>query len=325
MILVTGGSGLLGRELISQLLSQDCEVRAIYNKTPLPDFHSHHLQQFHCNILDVAGLEEAMQDVDQVYHCAAIVTFDPSRRKELFRINIEGTANVVNSALSTGVKKLLHVSSVSAMGRLRENEMVDESMYWTEETGNSKYGQSKYLGELEVWRGIGEGLDAIIVNPVIILGEGDWNMGSSQIFKSIYNEFPWYTEGVTGFVDVRDVAKSMIDLMGSNISGERFIISAENRSYREVFNLIAKAFGKKQPHRKVTPFIAGIVWRLEEIKRWVTGKNPLITKESAGTALTNTYFENSKLLRYLPGFHYRALEETIIETCARMQQKLNNV
>jgi dihydroflavonol-4-reductase len=322
MILVTGGAGLLGSELIRQLLSQGSEVRAIYNKTPLPDFNSNHLRQFQCNILDVIGLEEAMQEVDQVYHCAAIVSFDPSRKQELFKINIEGTANVVNAALLTGVKKLVHVSSVAALGRIRENEPVNERMNWTEETSNSSYGQSKYLGELEVWRGIGEGLDAVIVNPVIILGEGDWNAGSSQIFKSLYNEFPWYTEGVTGFVDARDVAKAMIELMESDISGERFIISAENRSYREVFNLIAGAFGKKQPHKKVTPFIASVVWRLEEIKRWFTGKNPLITKESAGTALANTYFENRKLLEFLPAFRYRAVEETIRDTCAGMQQKL---
>lgn len=324
MILVTGGAGLLGGELIKQLLAQGSDVRAIYNKTPLPDFNSPHLHQFQCNILDVVGLEEAMEGVDQVYHCAAIVSFEPSRKKEMFKINIEGTTNVVNAALSTGVQKLVHVSSVAALGRIREDEPINESMNWTEETSNSNYGQSKYLSELEVWRGIGEGLDAVIVNPVIILGGGDWNTGSSQIFKSVYDEFPWYTEGVTGFVDVRDVAKSMIALMESNISKERFIISAENRSYRELFNLIADAFGKKQPSKKVTPFIAQVVWRLEAIKSKFTGKKPLVTKESAATALANVHFENGKLLKILPQFSYRTIEETIKDTCAGIQSRLNN-
>ncbi|MEP7109610.1 MAG: NAD-dependent epimerase/dehydratase family protein [Ferruginibacter sp.] len=324
MILVTGGAGLLGRELIKQLLSKGKQVRAIFNKTPLPDFHSNHLQQFQCNILDIIGLEELMQGVDEVYHCAAIISFELSRKREMFKINVEGTTNVVNAALSTGVKKLVHVSSVSALGRPGQNEPINESMNWTEETGNSYYGNSKYLGELEVWRGIGEGLDAVIINPSIIFGEADWNTGSSQIFKTIYDEFPWYTEGITGFVDVRDVAKAMIALMESNISGERFIISAENRSYRDVFNLIANAFGKKQPYKKVTPFIAAIVWRLEAIKSLLTGNKPLITRETAGTALANTHYENSKLPEFLPGFRYRALEETITDTCSRMQQKLNN-
>jgi dihydroflavonol-4-reductase len=324
MILVTGGAGLLGKELITQLLAQGKEVRAIYNKTPLPDFHTDKLEQVQCNILDVTGLEDAMKGMEQVYHCAAIVTFNPKRKRELFKINIEGTANVVNAALDAGVKKMLHVSSVAALGRIRENEPVNETMNWTEETSNSRYGQSKYLAELEVWRGIGEGLDAIMVNPVLILGAGDWDGGSSRVFKSVYEEFPWYTDGVTGFVDVRDVARAMIQLMESNISAERFIISAEDRNFRDVFDLIAKSFGKKPPHKKVTPALAKIVWRLEAIKSRFTGKEPLITKETAATALAKVHFDNSKLKKYLPGFTYRTIEETITDTCALLQQKLNS-
>jgi dihydroflavonol-4-reductase len=325
MILVTGGSGLLGKEVITQLLAQGKKVTAIYNKTLLPDFNSPLLTSFQCDILDVVGLEELMQQgIQQVYHCAAIVTFDPKRKKELFKINIEGTANIVNAALSTGVTKMVHVSSVAALGRIRENEAINERMKWTEETSNSKYGESKYLGELEVWRGIGEGLEAVVVNPVVILGAGDWKGGSSQIFKSVYDEFPWYTDGITGFVDVRDVAAIMIQLMESNITAERFIISAANKRYQDVFNLIAQAFDKKIPHKKVTPFLAKIVWRLEAIKSRFTGKAPLITEETAATALAKVYFDNSKLRKFLPQFNYRSIEETITQTCAALQQKLNN-
>lgn len=322
MILVTGGAGLVGKELLKQLLADGQKVRAIYNKTSLPFPDNSNLHQFHCNILDPMGLEEAMMDVTQVYHCAAIVTYNPKRKKELFKVNIEGTTNVVNAALNTGVKKMVYVSSVAALGRIREDVAVNENMKWTEETSNSNYGQSKYLAELEVWRGIGEGLDAVIVNPVIILGDGDWNAGSSQIFKSMYDEFPWYTEGVTGFVDVRDVVKSMIELMQSDISSERFIISAENRSYREVFNLIAKGFSKKVPYKKVTPFIAKLVWRFEALKSSFTGKDPLVTKETALTALAKVNFDNSKLKRFLPEFQYRKIEDTVIDTCYAMKQKL---
>ena len=323
MILVTGGAGLLGKELITQLLAQGMRVRAIYNRSPLSDFNSDNLEQLQCNILDVTGLEEAMKGIEKVYHCAAIVTFDPKRRRELFKINIEGTANIVNAALDAGVKKMLHVSSVAALGRIRENEAVNETMNWSEETSNSRYGQSKYLAELEVWRGIGEGLDAVMVNPVLILGAGDWNGGSSRVFKSVYEEFPWYSDGITGFVDVRDVARAMVLLMESNISAERFIISAEDRSFGDVFNLIAKAFGKKSPHKKVTPALAKIVWRLEAIKSLFTGKEPMVTKETAATALAKVQFDNSKLKKYLPGFSYRSIEETITDTCAVIQQKLN--
>lgn len=324
MILVTGGAGLVGTELITQLLQAGKQVRAIYNKTKLGVFNSENLQQMPCDILDVIGLEDAMKDVDQVYHCAAIITFNPSRKQELFKINIEGTANVVNAALAAGIKKLVYVSSVAALGRIREVEIINETMNWTEETSNSVYGQSKYLAEMEVWRGIGEGLDAVIVNPVIVLGAGDWNNGSSQIFKNVYKEFPWYTNGSTGFVDVRDVVKAMIGLMNSDIVAERFILSAENRTYRDVFNLIAKAFQKKPPHKQVTPAIAKIVWRLEAVKRFFTGKEPLITKETAATALANANFDNNKLKKFLPGFEYRKIEDTITDTCAALQQKFNN-
>ena len=324
MVLVTGGAGLVGTALIKQLLAQGSTVRAIYNNTPLAEFNSPALQHFQCNILDPTSLEEAMQHVEQVYHCAAVVTFNPARKKELFKINVEGTTNVVNAALTTGVKKLVYVSSVAALGRLRENEIITEEMSWTPETGNSNYGESKYLAELEVWRGIGEGLEAVMVNPVIILGGGDWNSGSSQIFKSAYDEFPWYAEGVSGFVDVRDVAKAMISLMESNISSERFIISAANRSYRDIINLIAKAFGKKLPYKKVTPFIAKIVWRLEALKCSFTGKDPLVTKETAASAIAKVHYDNSKLLKLFPDFSYRSIEETIEHTCMILKQKVNN-
>jgi nucleoside-diphosphate-sugar epimerase len=324
MVLVTGGSGLVGKELIKQLLAKGESVIAIYNTTALAEFNSPLLKKVHCNILDVTGLGEIMQGVAKVYHCAGLVSFDPKQKQQLYKINIEGTANIVNAALDAGVKKLVHVSSVSALGRIRENQPITENMNWTEETNNSNYGQSKYLGELEVWRGIGEGLDAVIVNPVIILGDGDWTAGSSKIFKSVYEEFPWYSEGSSGFVDVRDVAKAMIELMESNTGSQRFILSAENKSYREIFNLIAQAFNKKIPHKKVTPTIAKIIWRLEAIKSMFTKKAPLITKETAATALAKVTFDNSKLLKLLPAFKYKKIEDSISHTCQLLQQKINN-
>ena len=324
MILVTGGAGLLGTELITQLLSSGKQVRALYNRTPLQHFPSGSLEQIQCDILDVIGLEDAMKGVEQVYHCAGMISFVRARRRQMFRINVEGTANVVNAALDEGVKKMVHVSSVSALGRIRENGQVNESMNWTEATSNSRYGHSKYLAEMEVWRAIGEGLQAVIVNPVLILGAGDWNGGSVKIFKSVYDELPWYTDGVSGFVDVRDVARSMILLMESDIHTQRFIISAENRTFHEVFCLIAKAFDKRPPHKKVTPFLASLVAKWEAVNSHFTGKEPLITKETAATAMAKVYFDNGKLKEYLPGFNYRPIEETITETCYALQQKINN-
>lgn len=324
MILVTGGSGLLGAALIEALLAQGKKLKAIYNKTALPQFNDSNLLQEQCDILDVVRLEEVMQGVEQLYHCAGLVSFSGKDADRLYKINVEGTANVVDAAVAAGVKKMVHVSSVAALGRIRVNEVISEKMHWTAETSNSRYGESKYLGEMEVWRGIAEGLNAVIVNPTIILGPGNWNDGSTAIFRSAYEEFPWYTTGTTGFVDVRDVVNAMILLMNSAISEEKFIVSGHNKSYQDIFNGIADAFHKKRPHKKVTPFLAAVVTTLEAIKSMFTAKEPLVTKETAATAMAKAVFDNSKLLRALPQFAYHSIPETIEYSCRILQQKLNN-
>jgi nucleoside-diphosphate-sugar epimerase len=159
-----------------------------------------------------------------------------------------------------------------------------------------------------------------MVNPTIILGAGDWNTGSSEIFKTIYKEFPYYSDGVTGFVDVDDVVRAMIALMNSNISAERFIVSAENISYKELFDMIAEAFHKKLPHKKITPFMAASVWRLEALRNLFTGKAPFITKETARTALAKAYFDNSKLLQALPSFNYTPVRNSVERICNELKQ-----
>ena len=324
MILVTGSAGLLGATLVQQLLAKGKTVKAIFNNTALPFAASPDLIPVKCDILDVYALEEAMRDVTEVYHCAALVSFSPADAQKLFKVNVEGTANIVNAALKAGVRKFVHVSSVAALGRIREGEIINEQMQWTPETSNSRYGQSKYLGELEVWRGAAEGLNAVVVNPVIILGPGDWNDSSTKIFKSVYDGFPWYAEGSSGFVDVRDAAGAMIALMESDISGERFIMSAGNFSYRDIFNMIADAFGKERPSKKVTPFLAAVKWRLDALKSKFTGTSPLVTKETAATSLAKVQFDNGKLLKAVRGVQYISMKQTITETCAALQQKLNN-
>lgn len=326
MILVTGGSGLVGRELIVQLLAQGKPVKAIYNKTLIQGISDSNLHLVQCDILDVIALEEIMKDVDEVYHCAGFISYNPKDNSKLYKINVEGTANIVNACLDANVKKLVHVSSIAAIGRPADaNGLTDETMDWSLSSNKNNYGRSKYMGELEVWRGIAEGLQAVIINPSLILGPGDWNEGSTSIFKSVHNEFPWYTNGVTGFVDVRDVARSMIVLMQSDISAQRFIISAENANFKNVFDMIADAFKKKKSWRKVTPFLAAVVWRLEAIKSFFTGKPPIVTKQTAASAMSVQKFDNSKLLKYLPSFNYHPLAQTITYTCTALQQKLNNL
>jgi len=318
-IFVTGGAGLVGKELLQQLLNKGYHVRALYHHSPIEADHPN-LEKVQGDILDVVLLEEALAGITHVFHCAALVSYAPSDRYRLLRLNTIGTANLVNACIDEGVKKLVHVSSVAAIGRNR-NGMVNEAMAWSEKANNSYYGKSKYLAEMEVWRGIGEGLDAVIVNPSLILGGDDWSSGSSAIFKSAYDEFPWYSMGMSGFVDVRDVARAMILLMESNITAQRFILSGENLRFKKVFTDIAHCFGKKPPHKKVTSFLAEIVWRIEALKGLFTGKKPLLTKETARTALTSIEFDHSKILNALPGFRFTPISETIEYTCENLKKK----
>ena len=323
-ILVTGGTGLVGSTLIPALLQEGKRVKAIFNKTRLPDYRTDLFTQVQCDILDVVTLQEVMEGITHVYHCAGRVSFQKKDKLQLYRVNVDGAANVANAALAEGVTKLLHVSSVAALGRLRQAEPITEKMNWTPETSNSRYGESKFMGEMEVWRAIAEGLNAVIVNPTIVLGPGNWDDGSTAIFKSAYDEFPWYTEGITGFVDVRDVVKAMMLLMDAEVSAERFIISGHNETYRNVFSGIARAFNKKEAHRPVTPLLAKIVTRLEAIRTTFSSRQPLLTRETAKTAMAKVNFDNSKLFKFLPGFTYYPLQVTITDSCMALQQKLNN-
>ena len=323
MIIVTGASGLVGSHIIRELSIQQKNIIALYNTTAVSKELESLATWKQVDILDIVEVEEIFKNADQVYHCAALVSFNPKEKKKIHKLNLEGTKNVVNACLSCGVKKLVHVSSVAALGRIRPGEKINESMNWSEETSNSEYGKTKYLSEMEVWRGIGEGLKAVIVNPSIILGASNWNSGSTAIFKNVYDEFPWYTNGSSGFVDVVDVAKAMIALMNSDISSERFILSGWNLPYKKVFDEIAINFNKKLPSKKVTAFIAAIVWRLKKLESYFTGKNPLLTKETAATALTNVEYDNSKLLKAIPEFKYSNFEESIQRICDELKLKYN--
>lgn len=322
-ILVTGATGLVGSHLVQSLVGQGRQIKALY-RSNIPKYEgAQNVEWVQCDILDITLLEEVMQDVQLVYHCAAIVSFNPKEKDLLNATNIEGTANMVNACLNAGVEKLLFVSSVSALGRIRENVVITEEMNWSEATSNSEYGKTKFFAEMEVWRGVGEGLNAVIVNPTIILGAADWTRGSAAIFKNAYKEFPWFTQGTTGFTDVADVVKVMMLLMESDICNERFIISSENITYRELFTQIANEFGRKPPSKKVTPFLAALVWRIEAIKGFLSGRQPLLTRETARTAQAKVRFDNSKLLRYLPDFSYQPLDKSITRICAEFKKMYN--
>jgi nucleoside-diphosphate-sugar epimerase len=269
------------------------------------------------DVLDIISLTEYTKGAAAVIHSAGMVSFNPGDRELLLKVNVEGTSNVVNPALENNVPRFVHVSSVAALGRTRSSSIVNESKKWSDSDLNTNYGLSKYRAELEVWRGIAEGLNGVIINPSTILGYGDWHSSSTAIFKNAYNEFNWYTNGMNGFVDVEDVARAIVLLMESNIHGERFIVSGENWPFRKLFNSIAQQFGKKQPSREANRFLSSVAWRLEKLKSLITGKAPLLTRETAKIALSKTSFDNSKLLNALPGFQYTPLEESVRKACEK--------
>jgi nucleoside-diphosphate-sugar epimerase len=326
-ILVTGGTGFIGAYIIKVLVEKNYKVRAIRHSNKLPFFIPaeiiEQVQWVNGDVMDIVSLDEAMQDIEAVIHSAAVISFFKKERKQMYQVNIEGTANVVNLALDHGVKKMVHVSSISAIGRTANGEQVTEEKKWMDSKLNTHYGITKYKSEMEVWRGMGEGLNAVIINPSTVLGYGDWHNGSCAIFKNVYKEFPWYTEGINGFVDVEDVARTAVLLMESNISEERFIINSENCSFRKLFDTIADGFHKRHPHRKATSFLSGIAWRLEKIKSLLSGAKPLLTKETASVAQTKTYWSNDKIRTALPQFSFLPLEKSIVSACKKYQDALN--
>jgi dihydroflavonol-4-reductase len=256
-----------------------------------------------------------MTGADAIVHAAAKVSFTPGDREALYKTNIEGTANVVNAALEKNIGRFVHISSVAALGRSSIGAKVDEGSQWEEIRLETNYAKSKYHAEMEVWRAIGEGLPAVIVNPSTIIGYGDWNTSSCAIFKNVYDQFPWYTSGVNGFVDVEDGARAVVALLETSIVGERFVLSGDNLTFRELFNAIADGFSKKHPTREATAFLAAIAWRMEKFKTLLTGKPSLLTKESASLARNKTYFDSSKIRQFLPGFSFTPIQQTIRQSC----------
>ncbi|MFA5972156.1 MAG: NAD-dependent epimerase/dehydratase family protein [Lentimicrobiaceae bacterium] len=308
MILVTGGTGLVGSYLLNELTGKGHKVRALLRPGKKPyntrelfncllDGNEDLIDQvewFDGDVLDPFSLQQAMQGVEYVYHCAAFISFNPHEMKEILAVNIEGTANVVNACIENGIKKLCHVSSIASLGQAEKGEMIDENAKWKTSRINSGYAISKYGGEREVWRGIEEGLDAVIVNPSIIIGAGCHPKATNKLFHSIKNYIPFYALGVNGYVDVRDVAKAMIMLMESNISGERYVLNSENLSLREFFTKAADILGKPHPWIALNrPVMSAIAW-LDEMRGWLTNSNPLITRENVRAVTTKSYYSSKK-------------------------------
>ncbi|MBI9038181.1 MAG: NAD-dependent epimerase/dehydratase family protein [Bacteroidales bacterium] len=310
MILITGSTGLVGTHILFDLVHSGKTVRALIRKNgniekikKVFSYYSEDVDELFKKIefvegdlLDVYSLEEAMQGVKQVYNCAGFVSFYKKDKDKLMQVNVKGTANLVNAALESKVKKICHVSSVAALGRAENNGSIDENTKWQTSKYNSFYAISKYGGEMEIWRGVNEGLEAIIVNPTIILGSGHWDSASSKLFKTVWNRLLFYTSGINGFVDVRDVSKTMILLMESDIKNELFLINSENVSYKWLFDQVAENLGKPKPSIKANQFISEIAWRILKAGDFLFNIEPVITKETARTANNKYFYSNKKII-----------------------------
>ncbi len=337
MNLVTGGTGLLGRYLLLDLTLQNQPVKATCRKNSdlsrVEAFFNHLqpqkgaelFQKIHwieADVLSYYDIYQAMEGVDDVYHCAGMVSYLPKDKEKLFEVNHQGTKHVVNAALEQSIRKFCHVSSIASLGATNEERCLNEMDFLQSKSTASNYGKSKYEGEQEVWRGIEEGLNAVIVNPSVILGFGDDGRSSTQIFSTIKNGLKFYTSGGSGFVDVRDVSRIMMQLMNSDIHSERFIINGENIAYKQLFDYIATAYEVAPPHIKTYPWMAEVYWRLQRLKGILTGKDPLVTKETAKSAQSTTCYDNQKIIDAL-SYTFIPIQQTVNDMVKEMKKESN--
>lgn len=325
MILITGATGLVGSHLALHLLENNENVRAIYRtrsaieKTKSlfvlykKEFLFEKIEWIQADITDIPSLEISFKNVEYVYHCAALISFDPKDEKQLRKTNIEGTANIVNFCLEFNIKKLCHVSSIAALGDLMEHEsIVTEETIWNPEKSHSDYAISKYGAEIEIWRGQQEGLQVVIINPGVILGPGFWESGSGEIFTKVKNGLSFYTKGSTGFITVNDVVKIMIQLMKSNINGERYITIASNISFENILNTIAKALNVKPPSIYAKPWLTEITWRIDWIYSNIFMQKRKLSKAMAQSLHASDSISNEKIKTVLD-YTFQDVEEYCFE------------
>lgn len=327
-VLVTGGTGFVGAYIIRELVQRGYTVRAIRRAgSKLPSFIDQQyldaVEWMEADVLDLVQLNDAMAGMDAIIHAAAVVSFDADQRRQLYAVNVRGTANVMNLALDHSIGRVVHLSSVAALGRTASGESVDEKKQWTDSRLHTHYSISKQMGEMEVWRAMAEGLNAVVLNPSTVIGFGDWNSSSCAIFRQAYDEFPWYTEGVNGFVAIEDLAGTAVDMLQTETTLERYIVNGDNWSFRKLFTEMALAFGKKPPHRKASAWMAAIAWRLEKIRSLFSGKKPLLNRETARIARSKTYFSAKKIAELLPERRFTTLEKAIRDSVAAYQQSIS--
>lgn len=327
MILVTGGTGLVGSHLLFELVSNTKKVKAIYRSEKslnsvkkIFSYFTDDVGKFFDNIewvqadvTDVPSLVNAFKDVTIVYHAAALVSFDDKEYRKMRQVNIEGTANVVNLCISSQVKKLCFVSSIAAIGDSINNEIVTEENEWSVQNDNNGYSITKHGAEMEIWRASQEGVDVVIVNPGVILGAGFWNKNTGQFFTKVAKGFNYFTTGVTGFVGVKDVVKSMILLTESKIKNERYILVSENKSFQEIFTKIADALHREPPSIKVPKVIISMLSGMDACFSLIRNKPRMLTKNSAKSLYNKTHYSSEKIKKEMH-LRFSLIDDVIEET-----------
>lgn len=327
MIFVTGGSGLVGSFLLAALVARGLPVRALYRRQIPAIAAAKAVEWVEGDIRDALGLRDMLEGVTHVFHCAGLVSYAPQDEEDLLRINVEGAANIVDACLERPGIRLGFVSSVAALGDAAPAAtdlaatrlmLVDEQAKWDLGAEHNAYATSKYLGELEVWRGIAEGLQAVIVNPSVILGPADWDRSSTRLFRYAHQEHWLYTPGNINVVDVRDVVEALVRLtLDTDRTAERYVLSAGNLPLRELLAQAASCFGKRPPTTAVPNWAAETIWRLEHVRSLLTGARPLITKDTARAGRRPTEYVADKIRREL-GRDFRPLSETIRWCCQEL-------
>jgi len=322
MILVTGGTGLIGSHLLLALLKQKQKVRAIYrNATSCMKVNTlfqlmeaddlfPQIEWVEADLLDLTALSKAFEGITKVYHSAALVSFEQKDAKALMDINVTGTQNVVNLALEIGVEKFAYVSSVAALGQYAEGKCTDENALWQYQKNISNYSVSKYYAENEVWRAAAEGLKVVIVNPVTVIGYSDWNNSSSMIIKKVAEGLPYYPDGTNGYVGVKDVVKALLLLMNSEIVGEGYLLVAENMSFKSLFDQLAYALGVNPPRWAISKRMAKIAKLFDQLKALLTASKPALTRESIEAVYAERCFSSEKIENEL-NFSFESIKSVI--------------
>ena len=324
MVLVTGGTGLVGSHLLYFLMKKGVAVRAIHRKSSklesVRKVFQHYTEEadslfnaidwMEADVTDIPALKKAFEGVTHVYHSAAYISFNPRHFQKLKKSNIEGTANIVNLCIENNISKLCHVSSIATLGSTTDGSLIDEQVTWNPEAINSVYAITKYGAEMEVWRGTQEGVDAVILNPALIMGSGHWSSSSGVIVKMVANGTKYYTSGGVAIVDVQDVVKAMIMLMESEIKNEQFILAGENFNYKELLSKLANALEVKPPFKFIPKWKLDLVRRLDWLSARLTGSRRRLLKATVNSMYNESYFDGGKITRFLD-FKYTPTTETL--------------